>query len=257
MRIPETSISIYRSTWSYLTCLILASLCLGCAARHATFSSVTEKGFLPVSGTNPFMGANLFLAHEMEESNYLYNFLRKEGSPRAIRVSGHTPSSSLLELYYVNQLTLYRATPQIDLVLGTREWMIEGPYPIDRQTYQKVHPLKGDSRGGLFEIFGKRELLDGHFHPSPTRAISPVFVPTPKPPKRKASKRVKKKTIPQEKLEATSSSAQITGTPTNFDQQALFEARKRMTPTADDNQTQKTKALESALQQAVQAGHSK
>ena len=257
MRTLKNCISISRTTHIYLICLTLVTLCLGCATRHPTFSSVTEKGVLPISKTNPFMGANIFLAHEMEESNYLYNILRKEGAPQAIKVSGRTPSSSLLELYYVERLMLYRASAQLDLVLGTREWMIEGPYPIDRQTYQQVHTLQGEGVGGLFEIFGKRELLDGHSHSSPTRVIKPVFIPTPKPPTRKTFKRVKGKKHPPKKTEAASSTPHTTGTPMNYDQQALFEARKRMTPTAKNNQAEKTHALESALEHAVQAGHAK
>jgi hypothetical protein len=257
MRTPKTCISILRTAYKYLICLTLIGLCLGCAARHPTFSSVTEKGVLPVSKTNPFMGANLFLAHEMEESNYLYNFLRREGAPQAIKVTGNTPPSSLLELYYVNRLTLYRATAQLDLVLGTREWMIEGPYPIDRQTYQQVHALQGEGVGGLFEIFGKRELLDGHSLSSPTRVIKPVFIPTPKPPKRKTYKKAKGKKQVLKETKAASSTPHTTETPMNYDQKALFEARKRMAPTAKNNQTEKTHALESALEHAVQANHAK
>ncbi len=223
----------------------------GCSSHHPSFSSVAEKGVLPVSRTNPFMGANVFLAHEMEESNYLYSFLRKEGAPQAIRIIGRSYPSSTLELFYVNRLEMYRASSQPDMVLGIREWMIQGPFSIDRATYQKLQGLQ-ETVGGVFEIFGKREILDGKEHPKPTRTIQPVFVPTPKPKKRvrAVSKGAKKHAVGDTSASATPTPPE---SPINFDQQALFEARKKMTPVANGSAPSKETKIDSALKDAVKS----
>lgn len=222
---------------------------IGCSSHHPSFSSVADKGVLPVSKTNPFMGANVFLAHEMEESNYLYNFLRKEGSPQAIRVTGRSLQSSTLELFYVNRYEMYRATSQPDLVLGIREWMVQGPFVIDRTTYQKLQGLQ-QTVGGVFQIFGKREILDGRLHTKPIRTIQPVFVPTPKPKKRF---RTPRKATEKQAVSSTSPVATplTLENPTNFDQQALFEARKKMTPAAKAVEPSEEKKLDSALKDVV------
>lgn len=233
-----------------LTIAFLGALS-GCSSHHPSFSSVAEKGILPVSRTNPFMGANVFLAHEMEESNYLYSFMRKEGAPSAIRITGRSFTSSTLELFYLQRLEMYRATLQPDLVLGIREWMVQGPFTIDRATYQKLQGLEQTS-GGVFEIFGKREVLDGQLHPTPTRTIQPVFVPTPKPKKRirAVSKGTKKESSGDTSSSATSTALE---NPINFDQQALFEARKKMTPVAKSTEASTQTKIDSALKEAVKS----
>lgn len=234
-----------------ISALYIASLVfvVGCAPRHPSFSSVTGKGVLPVSSTNPFMGANIFLAHEMEESTYLYNFLKKEGAPQAIRLTGQIPASATLELFYVNRLTLYRATTQRDLVLGHREWIIEGPYPISRKAFQSLRGIQGKETG-IFEVFGKREILDGRQQTTSIRSIPPVFVPTPKPSKpaivrkkRRGKKRPTKSPPVAAKIDS--------GAPMNYDQKALFEARKSFTPLPKDAQQPSPSTLESALNDAV------
>lgn len=221
----------------------------GCSTRHPSFSSVAEKGILPVSSTNPFMGANVFLAKEMEESAYLYNFIRREGAPQAIRVLGRSLPTSTLELFYVNRLEMYRATSQEDIVLGLREWMVQGPFTIDRPTYQKLQGLH-QTAGGVFEIFGKREILDGRVYSKPTRTIQPVFVPTPKPKRRvrAPSKGTKGNTASSTGPSQTPITIEK---PMNFDQQALFEARKKMTPVAKSTEPSKEKRIDSALQEVV------
>ena len=235
----------------FISAIYLASLIfvIGCAPRHPSFSSVTGKGVLPVSGTNPFMGANIFLAHEMEESTYLYNFLKKEGAPQAIRLTGQIPASATLELFYVNRLTLYRATTQRDLVLGHREWIIEGPYPISRKAFQSLHGIQGKETG-IFEVFGKREILDGRQQTTSIRSIPPVFVPTPKP--RKPAIVRKKRRGKKQPAKSTPVVAKIDSrAPMNYDQKALFEARKSFTPLPKDAQQASPSTLESALSDAV------
>jgi hypothetical protein len=60
-------------------------LSLSRAARQEMHPSPgwANQGLVPVSADSPFVGANVYLAKEMEDSLYLYNFLRSRGSPGA------------------------------------------------------------------------------------------------------------------------------------------------------------------------------
>lgn len=51
---------------------------------------------MPVSEDNPYMGANLFLAKEMEQSVYLYNFMRDKGALRGLSSKAQARTTSKL-----------------------------------------------------------------------------------------------------------------------------------------------------------------
>lgn len=174
-----------------------------------------------MSAESPFVGANLYLAKEMEDSLYLYNFLRTRGSPRAIEIIGNSERSAELHLFYPAKQEVYRATPQRDPLTKAKEWIIRGPYAIDRSLHRSVATL-GSETSGVFEVFGRREVIGGAAQAAQVRVIEPAFVPTPTPaptPRRRATKK------PAMTDEATGPAVAIQGTPMNFDQQAILEAR--------------------------------
>jgi hypothetical protein len=156
----------------------------------------------------------------MEESRYLYNFMKEKGSPQAIELNGHDLERSELKLFYSGRQEMYTAVPQIDRSLGTKEWIVRGPYALDRTSYRQVVSLPS-GRGGVFQIAGRREVLGGEIQATETRVIAPVFVEPPRP-------KVTKRRVPAKK--AAAPTVAITEdplkNPSNLDQQALAEARQ-------------------------------
>jgi hypothetical protein len=226
---PLSAATTFR--WTRKLCRGLvgaAALLAACAPGATTFSNLSGQGLLPVSSNNPYMGSNIFLAKEMEESNYLYKFMKEKGAPQAIELTGTSEDSSSLKMYYSAKQEMYTASPQIDPTLRSREWIIRGPYAIDRTEYRQVSQLSGTA-GGVFEIFGRTEVLGGPAEPAESRIITPVFIEPQRPAHRKPNRKtVTKKT-------GTTEPTQTAATPTpntspNFDQQALAEARQKHHP---------------------------
>ena len=200
------------------------ALMVACSPRQTTFSPLLNRGLMPVSEDNPFMGANLFLAHEMEQSVYLYNFMKDKGAPQAIELKGDDEEEVEAHFYYTSGPEEYIAKPvprkknfgrNKD---GSREWIIIGPFAIDREHYRDVEQLEKTS-GGAFEIFGRREYLGTSPARGSDATLRPVFIPTPVPTKAP----VKHKKPSTEASSQSSPKVETTG-PLNFDQQALKES---------------------------------
>jgi len=215
-------------SWMPVRFFVALSLCItiGCSTgTHSTFSSLADQGILTVSSDNPFVGANIFLASEMEESRYLYNFMREKGSPQAIELTGHDIADSELKLFYSGRQEMYTAVPHFDRSLGTKEWVVRGPYSLDRASYRQVTALPA-SQGGVFQVFGKREVFGAEARALETRVIPPVFIEPPKPkaaPRRVATKRAAKASADTPKAPAKEDPL---SNPTNLDQEAIAEARR-------------------------------
>ena len=220
---------------------------IACSARQTTLTPLLNRGILPISEDNPYMGANLFLAKEMEQSVYLYNFMRDNGAPQGIELKGSSEDDVEAHFYYTSTPEEYVAKPaprQKSRVKDTRrEWIIIGPFAVERDNYRSVDQLQKTS-GGIFELFGKREFLGTTPLPGPGETLKPVFIPTPVPTKRP----VKRKPGASQPASATA----IPTFPLNSDQQALREA-KDLAPR--DNQgdvvhtvTGKTETLQSIAQ---------
>lgn len=152
----------------------------------------------------------------MEESDYLYNFLKEKGAPQAIELLGSSEQSAELQLFYSGKQEVYHATPQFNDQLGAKEWIVRGPYIVERTAYRQIADIPA-GRGGIFEIFGRREVLGGELRAAQTRVIAPAFVPTPKP----VARRVKN----TRGSGAEGGASTTTTSPSNFDQQAIAETR--------------------------------
>lgn len=222
------SLSVQLSRRGIATRFVIAltlSLVLGCsAASHSTFSSLSEQGILSVSSDNPFVGANIFLASEMEESRYLYNFIKEKGSPQAIELTGREIADCELKLFYSGRQEMYTAVAQFDRSLGAKEWIVRGPYALDRGSYRQVSALPS-GQGGVFQVFGRREVFGGEVRATETRVIPPVFIEPPKPKPAKHRVQAKPKATPS----ATVKEEPVSN-PTNLDQEAIAEARRGKKP---------------------------
>ncbi len=168
------------------------------------------------------MGANLFLAREMEQSVYLYNFMRERGAPQGIELKGDSEDDVEAHFYYTSGPEEYLAKPaprpRFNRNKDTRrEWIIIGPFAVDKERYREIQQLQSTG-GGAFELFGRREFLGQHSNPGTQVALRPVFVPTPIPPKRHAPKK-------RTEVDTSGASSLNSKEPLNFDQQALKEAK--------------------------------
>jgi hypothetical protein len=197
----------------------------GCSSNTPAFEGIANRGVTPVSSQSPFIGSNVFLAQEMEKSVYLYNFMNTRGAPQAIQVLGSQELDSELLMFYSKEREYYSAVPKVDPQTKAKEWIIRGPFAITREHYPAVAHLNS-SQGGVFEIFGRQEVLGGPVRAIDSRIIQPAFVPTPAatpvPKKRKAKKSAK-----DEQNTGTGPSIAVQGTPINLDQEALYEARRK------------------------------
>jgi len=88
---------------------------------------------MPLSATNPYLGANLFLAEQMERERTLFDFFQARGAPAAIQVEELTQKATSVRLFYPEAQEEYRA-----VLKGTARWVVAGPFPIKRQDYRYV-----------------------------------------------------------------------------------------------------------------------
>lgn len=209
---------------------------------------------MPVSEDNPYMGANLFLAKEMEQSVYLYNFMRDKGAPQGLELKGSSEDDVEAHFFYTSVPEEYVAKPaprQKSRVIDTRrEWIIIGPFAVERDNYNSVKQLENTS-GGIFEIFGKREFLGIGPARGSGEQLKPVFIPTPVPTKRP----VKHKPAGHK----PTAEAEPAKGPLNLDQQALKEA-KDLAPRDSQGDvvhtvTSKTETLQSIAQWYTSQGN--
>lgn len=97
-----------------------------CYYKITNYPSLVNQGILPVSKEQAYVGANLFLSREMEQSTFLYNFLKKRGAPDAIEIVRRSFNNDRFFLYYYDAKEVYVADPKI-LKNNRREWIIKGP----------------------------------------------------------------------------------------------------------------------------------
>jgi hypothetical protein len=207
----------------------------GCSTNTPAFEGIANRGIMPVSPQSPYMGSNVFLGQEMENSLYLYNFIKSRGAPQAIQVQGDSELDSELLMFYAREREYYAAIARIEPQTKTREWIIRGPFPITREHYPHVTHLDA-GQPAIFDVFGRREVFGGPGKAAESRVIQPAFIPTPTPqPVKRHPKRVT--TSSEEK---GSPAVTVQGTPMNLDQEALFESRR--TPAASRTAAQATPA---------------
>ncbi len=226
-----------------------ATILVACSTTNSKFAPLLNQGVMPVSEDNAFTGANLFLAREMEQSVYLYNFMKERGAPQAIELKGDSEDNVEAHFYYTSGPEEYLAKPAPRPRFArnkdtSREWIIIGPFAVDRDRYRDIQRLER-TNGGAFEIFGRREFLGPQSSPGTQIALRPVFVPTPIPPKRHVTKN-------KPSVDTSASSTLDSKGPLNFDQQALKEA-KEMAPRDGQGDlihtvTSKTETIQSIAQ---------
>ncbi|MBN8548198.1 MAG: LysM peptidoglycan-binding domain-containing protein [Deltaproteobacteria bacterium] len=194
-----------------LLCVFISACAKG---RVEEYPSLANQGILPLSTTNAFVGSNLFIANEAERSPYLYNFLKAKGGPLAIEIIEPKFGAARILMFYPHEREVYAA--DIQEREYSRQWIIRGPYGIDRKDYRKLGSLDSSMSGApLFFIRGKLERFKYEEQPEqPVQVLQPV-VPTPVPAKPTPKKKVVKKT----EVKKAESPGEFK--PLNSDQQAI------------------------------------
>lgn len=220
---------------SALSALFITS----CATQTENFPTLVNQGILGLSTSNAYLGANLYLARELERSTYLFNFFKARGAPVAIEIEQESmsPTPRML-MYYPSQRETYAADVQLYRAPGgtmTREWIVRGPYSIEHEDFRKLARLDAAMSGEpVFVIWGKPFRF--RFQTPEARASAqktvaaivpeiPPPTPTPRPAGKKPSKviSIKGDTTPAPTPTPTFSPESFR--PLSSDQQAIMVAR--------------------------------
>ena len=143
-------------------------------ARQPDFESLSSAGILPCSSKNPYLGSNLLIAREIEDSTFLYHFLKQRGGPKAIKV---TNNGYQITLYYPQDHEYYRTT------FNDLEWVIEGPFSIPRSEYKEVMGYQTKDPGEVvLHLWGRNVQFTTPHRKVPHHLMEFQFpTPTPRP----------------------------------------------------------------------------
>lgn len=214
--------------------LLFFILLSGCVKTADVPEGLENHGILPLSDENPFLGTNVFLSAEMERSPYLYNFLKRRGSPAAIEIARKLRTSNpVVHLYYPQEGEFYSAEASVHP--DYRQWIVRGPYRLHWKDLRATRNiLNGLKREPVFFVYGK-EMRFGEQSALPIRVLQPsvprVTKKVVKAAVQKAPVSVKKNEPVKQVAKAKASSDYVNDydpaefRPLNTDQQAILMAR--------------------------------
>lgn len=123
---------MYRKTPFLASCLSL--LLAGCLRSSST--PFIGMGPLPLSATNPFIGANYFLGQQLSQGRFLRELFLLRGGPDAVEVV----DSNSLQLFYLRHHQTY-LVDQIGRYDESPEWVVRGPFVMSRRQYLTLKKL--------------------------------------------------------------------------------------------------------------------
>lgn len=151
---------------------------------------LANRGILPLSTTDPYLGSNIFLSREMERSTYLHNFLRTRGGPTAIELTQEYGRPPHMVMFYPRTREVYAAERVLRIPPGqktqVREWIVRGPYAIERKDYRELAGLDSALNGEpVFVVWGKQQRFKQQREEAdpftPEKVVKPILPPTPPP----------------------------------------------------------------------------
>jgi len=204
-------------------------LCFSCAPKVENFPSLANQGPLALSTTNPYLGANLFLSRELEQSSYLFNFFKGRGAPAAMEIVQERFHPTRILLYYPRDKEVYAGDLLVERSTAQRQWVVRGPYAISRRDYKDLQSMDMAMNGEpVFEIWGKpyRFRFQKEESSSEIRPVIPLPPPpTPKPRKKVIYKGTESGVSKEPAPPAVPTSPSGEFRPLNADQQALQMAK--------------------------------
>ena len=175
-----------------LLALLSCSLILySCSSGLKSYETLINQGILPISPGNAYLGTNLFLGSETSKSRILREFLRSRGAPGAIEIIEGRFKTTRLSLFYPRQFQVYMA--DLTSSKNTYEWIIRGPYNMDREDFRKLQAVeKTNYESAPFIVDGQIERFVKEI-PTPVPTPIPTLQPTnkPTPPKKKVKRETK------------------------------------------------------------------
>lgn len=219
---------------STLTAITFAAILVACAPKRVEpFSSLENKGLLALSAGNPYLGSNLYIAKEAERSPLFRAFLEGKGGPTAISISRPSRGAPEMEMYFAKNGERY--TAYLENSQDSYEWIVSGPFPMDREEARELGRLEATTFGEpVFVVFGEK--IRFHEIGNTKRVeriilpiVPPTPAPTPKPTKVEAQK------LPEAPKNASTREEIENYKPENVDQEALRTAQgyAKRSPTGD------------------------
>ncbi len=203
----------------------------GCSTKIET-PGLANKGILPLSTTDPYLGSNIFIAREMETSSYLYNFIKTRGAPIAIELTDTSFHPPHMLLFYPAQKEVYAAellwrkiTLSGSKTMQKKEWIIRGPYLIEREDYRTLAGLEMGLQGQpVLVLNGKIQQFTPARKEQDTKRVAVAIVPpTPPPTPTPVKKRGPAKAAPEKSpVESEEESLLKNFKPLNLDQRAIL-----------------------------------
>lgn len=209
------------SSFQFVRLTLIAAIALiflnGCYPEIDT-PGVGNRGILPLSTSNPYLGSNLFLAKQMERSTYLLNFMKTRGAPVALELIEGDFNPPHMLLFYPRDKEVFAAELIKRRGSDRAEWIIRGPYQIEREDYRQLASMEIAMAGEpLFVIRGRQQrfLVESQKDSRQvvTAVLPPIPTPTPKPKVKKPSAGATPTPVPDEDPQKW--------VPINTDQQAL------------------------------------
>jgi hypothetical protein len=215
-----------QTKYKLLLPLISTTLLISCStySKHSS-SSLANQGILPLSTTNPYLGTNLFLAQQAENSAILYNFLKKRGGPTAMELIDESFGKPRMLLYYPRNKEVYAV--DLEKRNNVIEWFPRGPFGIERNDFKSLVGTTTSMLGEpVFILRGKESRFRFSKAPSETKVITPhVPVITPNPTPAPIIKKIGNKKTTTETSPGTEAPSINNFKPLNTDQQALMMAK--------------------------------
>jgi hypothetical protein len=206
---------------------ILSAFFAGCVPHINVPPGLANKGILPLSSTDAFLGSNLFIAREVERSAYLYHFLQSHGAPAAIEIIQERGYDTKLLLFYPKQKSVFVALP--DQKELNRQWIVRGPYQVTRLDYRQLQRIQKALKGEpLFHIYGRDYRFQTYNKQEPREIVKLVLPPAPKTTSKKKVKSSKKTGSSKQKAPTITAKKEPEPKefkPLNVDQQALLMSR--------------------------------
>jgi hypothetical protein len=210
-----------------LAIVVLLLLAPGCA-DHVEIDppGLINSGLLPLSSVDPFVGANVFIAKEMERSSYLYHFIETHGAPDALEIVERTFEPTKALLFYTRDKAVYSMVPRDREKL--RQWVIRGPFQMNWKDIKELNRMDHDKRKRpVLYVWGREIRLNEDPVQPVARVIHPKIPPPPPPKPKKPKAKPTPKPIPPEVKEKQKELALLTLDPAKFkpltlDQQAIL-----------------------------------